>query len=70
MGRALPLVSMIMRSGLMSFRNVSRASCNWPTRLQQMQPLRSSWTPEMEADCASWESMARSPNSFFRRASL
>ena len=44
------------------------ASDSWPTRLQQMHPFRSSRTPEMDCVEASSESIARSPNSFFRRA--
>jgi hypothetical protein len=59
----------MMRSGEVKERSSSRAGPSCPTRLQQMQPLRSSRTPEMEAEDASWESTARSPNSFFKRAS-
>ena len=69
-GKALPLVSMIIRSGETSFRRVSSASPSWPTRLQQIQPLSSSCTPEMADDEANWESIARSPNSFLSKASL
>ena len=47
-----------------------RASESWPTRLQQMHPLSSSRTPEMDCVEASSESIAKSPNSFFRSASL
>jgi hypothetical protein len=35
-----------------------------------MQPLRSSWTPEMAEEEARAESTAMSPYSFLRRASL
>jgi hypothetical protein len=69
-GKAEPDVSMTMRSGFMSAESVARASDSCPTRLQHMQPLRSSWTPEMAEDVASWESTATSPYSFLRRASL
>src|SRR5271156_6689303 len=68
-GNAEPEVSIMMRSGEVKERRSSRAGPSCPTRLQQMQPLRSSRTPEMEAEDASWESTARSPNSFFKRAS-
>ena len=61
-GKADPEVSMMMRSGETVSASSSRASESWPTRLQQMQPLRSSWTPAMEAVVASWVSIARSPN--------
>jgi hypothetical protein len=35
-----------------------------------MQPFKSSRTPEIEDEDASWLSTAKSPNSFFRSASL
>ena len=62
-GKAEPEVSMMMRwrAGVLEER-AERAGASWPTRLQQMQPLRSSWTAEMEAEEASWESIATSPN--------
>lgn len=67
-GNALPLVSIMMRSGDWDVRSSSNASDSEPTRLQHMQPLRSSVTPDMAADEASCESTATSPNSFFIRA--
>ena len=60
---------MMMRSGEMVSRSSKSAEESCPTRLQQMQPLRSSRTPEMDCEDASAESMARSPSSFLRRAS-
>jgi hypothetical protein len=69
-GKAEPEVSMTMRSGDMSEARVSSAEESWPTRLQHMQPLRSSWTPEIAREEARAESTFTSPYSFFRRASL
>lgn len=69
-GNAEPDVSIRIREGDWVVVSSERADERDPTRLQQMQPLRSSVTVLIEEEVASWESIARSPNSFFRRASL